>query len=156
MDTFSYSITAKTTKADIWTNNKEQRASCPNYCSNKPNSVFEKRILDLEVLLAHKILTSVAVYMSSIADGSPMRVKRFRKCMWKHTPRDAVTNKLRKFCTADEVEVKFTTDSQSASPSWYQAPIWDPWPIFLWPWNFLYTVADLLFCSALSDERTGL
>jgi hypothetical protein len=30
-----------------------------------------------------------------------------------------------------------TTDSQSASPSWCQAPIWDPWPIFLSPWNFL-------------------
>jgi hypothetical protein len=24
-----------------------------------------------------------------------------------------------------------TTDSQSASPSWCQAPIWHPWPIFL-------------------------
>jgi hypothetical protein len=22
------------------------------------------------------------------------------------------------------------TESQSASPSWYEAPIWDPWPIF--------------------------
>jgi hypothetical protein len=27
---------------------------------------------------------------------------------------------------------------------------------FLSPLNFLYTVAGLLFCSALSDERTGL
>jgi hypothetical protein len=25
----------------------------------------------------------------------------------------------------------YTTDGQSASPSWYQAPIWDPRPIFL-------------------------
>jgi hypothetical protein len=30
-----------------------------------------------------------------------------------------------------------TTDSQSASPFWCQAPIWDPRPIFLSPWNFL-------------------
>jgi hypothetical protein len=30
-----------------------------------------------------------------------------------------------------------TTDSQSASLSWCQAPIWDPWPIFLSPSNFL-------------------
>jgi hypothetical protein len=51
---------------------------------------------------------------------------------------------------------KFTTDSQSASMSWCQAPIWDLWPIFLSPWNFLQTDACLLFCSALSDERMGL
>jgi hypothetical protein len=31
----------------------------------------------------------------------------------------------------------FTTDSQSASLSWCQAPIWDLWPIFLSPRNFL-------------------
>jgi hypothetical protein len=39
---------------------------------------------------------------------------------------------------------------------WCQAPIWDPRPIFHSPWNFLQTVAGLLFCNALSDERTGL
>jgi hypothetical protein len=50
----------------------------------------------------------------------------------------------------------FATDSQSASLSWCQAAIWDPRPIFLFPWKFLQTVACLLFCSALSDERTGL
>jgi hypothetical protein len=49
-----------------------------------------------------------------------------------------------------------TTDSQSASPSWCQAPIWDPRPIFLSPWDFLLDSYCLLFCSALSDERTGL
>jgi hypothetical protein len=49
-----------------------------------------------------------------------------------------------------------TTDSQSARLSWCQAPIWDLWPIFLSPWNFLQTVACLLFYTALSDERTGL
>jgi hypothetical protein len=27
------------------------------------------------------------------------------------------------------------TDSQLASLSWCQAPVWDPWPIFLSPWN---------------------
>jgi hypothetical protein len=31
-----------------------------------------------------------------------------------------------------------------------------PVPIFLSPLHFLYTVACLLFCSILSDERTGL
>jgi hypothetical protein len=49
-----------------------------------------------------------------------------------------------------------TTDSRSARPPWCRAPIWDPRPIFLSPCNFLETVAGLLFCSALSDERTGL
>jgi hypothetical protein len=29
-----------------------------------------------------------------------------------------------------------TTDSQLANSSWCQAPIWDPRPIFLSPWNF--------------------
>jgi hypothetical protein len=49
-----------------------------------------------------------------------------------------------------------TTDSQSASPSWCQAPIWDPRPISLSPWDFLEDSYCLLSCSALSDERTGL
>jgi hypothetical protein len=30
-----------------------------------------------------------------------------------------------------------TTDIQSASPSWCQAPIWDLRPIFLSPWNII-------------------
>jgi hypothetical protein len=45
--------------------------------------------------------------------------------------------------------------SQSASPSWCQAPIWDPRPI-LSPWDFLVDSYGLLCSSALSDERTGL
>jgi hypothetical protein len=32
----------------------------------------------------------------------------------------------------------------------------DPWPIFLPPWDFLLDSCGLLFCSAISDERTGL
>jgi hypothetical protein len=45
-----------------------------------------------------------------------------------------------------------TTDSQSASLSWWQAPIWGLRP------NFYYcqTVAGLLMWGALPDERTGL
>jgi hypothetical protein len=49
-----------------------------------------------------------------------------------------------------------TIDSQSASPSWCQAPIWDPRPIFLCSWDFLLDSCSLLFYRALSDERTGL
>jgi hypothetical protein len=36
-----------------------------------------------------------------------------------------------------------TTDSQSASQTWCQAPIWDPRPTLLSPWNCLQTVAGL-------------
>jgi hypothetical protein len=45
-----------------------------------------------------------------------------------------------------------TTDGQSASLSWWEAPIWGLGP------NFYYcqTVADLFMWGALSDERTGL
>jgi hypothetical protein len=46
-------------------------------------------------------------------------------------------------------------DRQSG-PSWCQASIWDPRPIFLSPWDFLLDSYCLLCCSALSDERTGL
>jgi hypothetical protein len=49
-----------------------------------------------------------------------------------------------------------TTDNRSASPSWCQAPIWDPRPIFLSPWVFLLDSCGLVFCSVLSDDRTGL
>jgi hypothetical protein len=52
--------------------------------------------------------------------------------------------------------LKLNYDRQSASLSLCQSPIWEPWLIFLSPWNFLLTVADLLFCSALSEEKTGL
>jgi hypothetical protein len=45
-----------------------------------------------------------------------------------------------------------TTDGQSASLSWYQAPIWGLWPDFY----YCQTLAGLLICGAISDERTGL
>jgi hypothetical protein len=49
-----------------------------------------------------------------------------------------------------------TTGNQSVSPSWCQAPIWDPRPVFLSPGDYLLDSYYLLFCSALSDERMGL
>jgi hypothetical protein len=45
-----------------------------------------------------------------------------------------------------------TTDSQSASLSWYQTPIWGSWPDFY----SCQTIAGLLIWGALSDERMGL
>jgi hypothetical protein len=44
------------------------------------------------------------------------------------------------------------TDGQSASLSWYQAPIWGIWPDFY----YCHTIAGLWIWGALSDERTGL
>jgi hypothetical protein len=60
------------------------------------------------------------------------------------------------WATSLKLKLKLIYDRQSASLSWCQAPIWDPQPIFLSPWNFLQTVVCFLFCSALSDERMGL
>jgi hypothetical protein len=45
-----------------------------------------------------------------------------------------------------------TTDGQSASLSWYQAPIWGLWPDFY----YFHTITGLSIWGALSDERTGL
>jgi hypothetical protein len=50
------------------------------------------------------------------------------------------------------VESYVTTDGQSASLSWYKAPIWSLRPDIY----YCHTVAGLLMWSALSDERTGL
>jgi hypothetical protein len=51
---------------------------------------------------------------------------------------------------------KYQSQSQSHittnSPSWCQAPIWDPRPIFLSPWNF-FGQLRVLFRSALSSGR---
>jgi hypothetical protein len=44
------------------------------------------------------------------------------------------------------------TDGQSASLSWYQAPIWGPKPDIY----YCQTVAGLLMWGTLSDDRTGL
>jgi hypothetical protein len=45
-----------------------------------------------------------------------------------------------------------TTDGQSASLYWYQAPIWGLWPDFY----YCQTIAGLLIWGALSDKKTGL
>jgi hypothetical protein len=42
------------------------------------------------------------------------------------------------------------TDSQSASLSWCQVPIWDLWPIFLSPWNF----RQLRVCNFVAPSLT--
>jgi hypothetical protein len=52
----------------------------------------------------------------------------------------------------NECESYVTTDGQSASLSWYKAPIWGLRPDLY----YCLTVAGLLMCGALSDERRGL
>jgi hypothetical protein len=49
-------------------------------------------------------------------------------------------------------QIYVTTNGQSVSLSWRQAPIWDLRPIFF----FCLTVAGLLMWGVLSGERTGL
>jgi hypothetical protein len=51
-----------------------------------------------------------------------------------------------------ESESYVTTDGQSASLSWYKAPLWSPRSDFY----YCQTVPDLLMSGALSDERTGV
>jgi hypothetical protein len=53
-----------------------------------------------------------------------------------------------------------TTDSQSASLSWFQAPIWDPRQIFLLLHLIIFFLVffftDLLPWEILSDEKSDL
>jgi hypothetical protein len=49
-------------------------------------------------------------------------------------------------------ESYITTNGQSASLSWNNAPIWGLWPDFC----YCQTAASLLMWCALSDKRTGL
>jgi hypothetical protein len=51
-----------------------------------------------------------------------------------------------------ESESYVTTDGQSASLSWNEAPIWGLWPNL----SYCLTVTSFLMWGALSDERTGL
>jgi hypothetical protein len=55
-------------------------------------------------------------------------------------------------CLQTQSQIYVTTDGQSASLSWCQAPIWGLRPYFY----YCHTVADLLMCVTLSDERTDL
>jgi hypothetical protein len=57
-----------------------------------------------------------------------------------------------------ESESYVTTDGQSASLSWYKAPIWGLRPDFCcrMEYGIRRTFAGLLIWGALSDERTGL
>jgi hypothetical protein len=55
-----------------------------------------------------------------------------------------------------KVRVTLRPTYESASPSWRQAPIWDPRPNLLSPRDYVLDGYCLLCCSALSDERTGL
>jgi hypothetical protein len=57
-----------------------------------------------------------------------------------------------------ESESYVTTDGQSASLSWYKAPIWGLRPDFYCrtEYRIRRTVANLLIWGALSDERAGL
>jgi hypothetical protein len=57
-----------------------------------------------------------------------------------------------RYASQSQSQIYVTTDGQSASLSWLQAPIWVLRPDFY----FCLTVAGLLMWGAPSDERTGL
>jgi hypothetical protein len=50
------------------------------------------------------------------------------------------------------------TDSLSASPSWYQAPTWDPRPVFPYSFfdSFFFASLVLLMWGTLTEEKSGL
>jgi hypothetical protein len=52
------------------------------------------------------------------------------------SPRNRVAQ-LYSWALGSILKLKLNYGWQSASPSWCQAPIWDPRPIFISPWNFL-------------------
>jgi hypothetical protein len=56
--------------------------------------------------------------------------------------------------TLPESESYITTDGQSASLSWNEAPAWGLRPYFFF--FYCQTFAGLLMWGALSDERTGV
>jgi hypothetical protein len=56
------------------------------------------------------------------------------------------------FWSQSQSQSYVTTDGQSASLSWFQAPISGPRPNFY----YCHTVAGLLMWGAVSDERTDL
>jgi hypothetical protein len=63
-----------------------------------------------------------------------------------------IGTELSLFCTQSQSQSYVTTDNQSASLSWYKAPMWGLKPDLY----FCQTVAGLWIWGALSDERTGL
>jgi hypothetical protein len=69
----------------------------------------------------------------------------------------AVKTKPQSSLLKTEVEVEVNFDRQSVGHSVLVSGA-HLWPVtnFFSPWNFLQAVAALIFCSALSDERTGL
>jgi hypothetical protein len=66
--------------------------------------------------------------------------------LWDFNLRVTTLGRPRSNCVEVEANLRLT-DGQSANLSWCQAPLWDPWPIFLSPWNFLQTFAALYFVA---------
>jgi hypothetical protein len=60
-------------------------------------------------------------------------------------------------CSSGQSQSYITTDSLSASPSWYQEPTWDQQSIFSYSFfDYFLTVSVLLMWGALSDEKSDL
>jgi hypothetical protein len=91
---------------------------------------YERCIYMMQSVITRTILSSVVVFTSlrvTISNGAHSLSFGFPNC-----PRASATATLGQLHSTDSVQSQsyITTDSQSASLSWCQAPIWDPRPIF--------------------------
>jgi hypothetical protein len=98
------------------------------------NYVSPKHYLDF-INMYLKLLDEKNIYIKDqVMEEGPQLTKphlqlHHYKCHLQYTR----ANRKIKFKTQGQSQSHITTDTQSASPSWCQAPIWDTQPIFLSP-----------------------
>jgi hypothetical protein len=83
--------------------------------------------------------------------GPPLR-RGERSDYYFHSPSAGGEPSGRSLTGRSQSQSYVTIDNQTASLSWYQAPIWGPRPGFY----YCHTVAGLLMWGALCHEKTGL
>jgi hypothetical protein len=123
--------------------------------TNNCNALTGLHTLNVTVTISHKIKSSSSVFTG-----------RFLACYTLNHTHDCLTswlinylsyaNSLSSFFTLtlgqSQRQSYVTTDGQSASLPWNEAPVWGFRPDFY----YCQTAAGLLMWSALSDERTDL
>jgi hypothetical protein len=100
-----------------------------------------------------RLVFSVTVFTVLLGSGFQQQTYPFLRVS-ELSPASATSfcNSQPTVCLRTQSQSYVTTDGQSASLSWFQAPIWGPRPDFY----YCLTVAGLLMWGTLSDERTGL
>jgi hypothetical protein len=89
--------------------------------------------------------------MAGASNGGCSSSSGFPNCPWPQLPASNSSSSLTNR-NSSQSQSYVTTDSQLASLSWCQSPIWAPRPDFY----YCQTVAGLLMWGAISDERMGL